>query len=128
MALSDWRHISTFTVKPDIESALKSFMRKAVSSLAIFTKGRTMSNVPREGGGAFFPQRDKKHPKAPDWKGQIMHQGNIIKLSGWFKTSAYGQFISLAVDNYQAQPQQYPKEVAPPKGAADPFDDNTIPF
>ena len=46
MALSDWRHISTFTVKPDIESAVKSFMRKAVSSLAIFTKGRTMSNVP----------------------------------------------------------------------------------
>jgi len=125
MAPSDWRHISTYTGKPDMQSALRLFIKKAASSLATTTKERIMSNLPREGGGAFFPQREKKNPKGPDWKGQIMHNGNIIKLSGWFKTSAYGQFISLAVDNFQA-PQQYPKEVKP--AGHDPFDDNSVPF
>ena len=92
-----------------------------------------MAQLPREGNGAFFPVTKKANPRAPDWKGQMMINGNLIKISGWYKTSAYGQFLSLAVDNFidpKAKPnengQQWPKEVRP--AGNDPFDDNGVPF
>lgn len=84
-----------------------------------------MAHVPMEGKGVFFPEgQKKKHPKAPDWRGQIMHDGRIIKLSGWIKKSQYGEFLSLSVDNYAGanEPKKfYPREVQPE-------DDNSVPF
>lgn len=127
MAHSDWHHISTYIGRPDIESALKQFIKKAASSLATITKDRKMAHVPSEGRGIFSPNSHKKHPKAPDWKGQLMINGEIVKFSGWIKKSAYGEFLSLAVDNWkpnnaaQEQQQQYPKEVTPTYDGDVPF-------
>jgi hypothetical protein len=76
-----------------------------------------MPHEPTEGKGVLFPQRDKKHPKAPDLKGQIMINGEVVKLSAWTKKSQYGEFFSLAVDNWMAKPaKQYPKDVTPDGG------------
>ena len=81
----------------------------------------------KEGSGVIYPQREKRNPKGPDWKGELLIDGKLIKISGWFRTSQYGQFISLNVDTWnkdaQSQGQQYPREVLP-KG----FDDNSVPF
>jgi hypothetical protein len=71
-----------------------------------------MAHEPKEGSGVFFPQKDKKHPKAPDWKGQVLHNGETIKLSGWIKKSSYGEFLSLAVDKWQEGVRKaYPVDV-----------------
>ncbi len=84
-----------------------------------------MAHEPKEGSGVFFPQKDKKHPQAPDWKGQILHEGKTVKLSGWIKKSSYGEFLSLAVDKWQdGAKKAYPKDVTPnvyPKDSDVPF-------
>ena len=88
-----------------------------------YRRNYTMAHEPTEGRGIFGPNTYKKTPNAPDWKGQIMHNGEIIKISGWLKKSSFGEFLSLAVDRppNQAPAQQYPKEV-------NTFDDSDIPF
>jgi len=70
-----------------------------------------MAHIPTEGKGIFSPNTRKTNPNAPDWKGQIMVNGEIVKFSGWIKKSSYGEFLSLSVDRPMQEPQQYPKEV-----------------
>lgn len=70
-----------------------------------------MAHIPTEGKGIFAPNTRKTNPNAPDWKGQIMVNGEIVKFSGWIKRSSYGEFLSLSVDKPMVEPQQYPKEV-----------------
>ena len=83
-----------------------------------------MAHVPSEGRGVLFREIKKKHPKAPDWKGQIMHNGEVIKISAWIKSSDHGEFYSLAVDKFQPAPKTnnfqsdyprngYPRDVTP---------------
>jgi hypothetical protein len=71
----------------------------------------------RDGGGVLFQNADKKHEKAPDYKGTLIldqdyGKGTEIKLAGWRKSTPRGHLISIAVDNYRANPDnQYPKPV-----------------
>jgi uncharacterized protein (DUF736 family) len=83
-----------------------------------------MAHIPSEGTGVLFPDPKKKTPTMPDYRGQIMYKGLIVKLAGWKKKSEYGEFISIKVDNWspEKQAQQYPREVKAPK------DDNDVPF
>ena len=64
---------------------------------------------PVEGKGTLFPSKKKAHPKAPDWYGEIMYKGEIIKLGGWHKKGEgqYGpwELISIAVDDYGSKPR-----------------------
>ena len=76
----------------------------------------------QEGRGVLFPERNRKHDKAPDFKGKIMIDGKEVKLAGWYKRTNEYTLISLAVDNYVAKqkPQvQYPREVKRPDDAGD---------
>ena len=84
-----------------------------------------MGKEQREGTGALFRGK-KKSPKAPDYYGDLkadkdIKQGDIIKLSGWDKSSQYGGFISLTINNWQ--PGDQPKQPTP----AYPVDDE-VPF
>ena len=88
---------------------------------------------PVEGKGVFFPQQ-KKSERAPDWRGQILYKGEEIKISGWWRESAYGKFISLGVDTWTPEKAkearkdaQYPKEVKPKEEAVF-IDDQDVPF
>ena len=63
-----------------------------------------------EGQGVLFSNDKKGNAKAPDFKGQMLHKGEIIKISAWKRTSQYGELISLARNDF-APGQQYPKEV-----------------
>jgi hypothetical protein len=66
-------------------------------------------HIPTEGKGIFSPNSRKTNPNAPDWKGQLMVNGEIVKFSGWIKHSAYGEFLSLSV-NRPMEGQTFPKE------------------
>jgi len=78
-----------------------------------------MSNYKqKDGTGVLFCNDDKKHEKAPDYKGKIIadrdySKGSEIKISGWRKKTPRNHLISLSVDNYKAQDQdrQWPKPV-----------------
>jgi hypothetical protein len=90
------------------------------------TKGGTLP-TPEEGKGVLFSVAEKTNPKAPDFYGQIMVNGNVYKLSAWKRTSAYGELISLVHNTYTGPKdgnkfEKYPKEVKTK------FDDEDVPF
>jgi hypothetical protein len=66
-----------------------------------------------EGKGALFSNnKEGKHPKAPDFTGEILINGNVIKLSAWKRQSAYGELISLQHNTYgEGKQPTYPREV-----------------
>ena len=78
-----------------------------------------MSNYKaKDGSGVLFLNSDKRHEKAPDYKGKITldrdyTKGSEVKISGWKKPTPKNHLISLAVDNYKAQDKdrQWPKPV-----------------
>jgi hypothetical protein len=77
-----------------------------------------MSNYKqKDGTGVLFCNDDKKHEKAPDYKGKLIAdrdytRGSEIKISGWKKKTPKNHLISLAVDNYSANTdKQWPKAV-----------------
>ena len=79
--------------------------------------------------GALFANKVKKHPKAPDYQGDLLIDVNQmevvngmmkIKLAGWKKQSASGiMFLSIAVDTYKPKEQQ-------PKTQE--YEDEDVPF
>jgi hypothetical protein len=77
-----------------------------------------MSNYKqKDGTGVLFCNDDKKHEKAPDYKGKLIADRDYtrcseIKISGWKKKTPKNHLISLAVDNYSANTdKQWPKAV-----------------
>jgi len=77
-----------------------------------------MSNhIPQEGRGVLFQNLEKKTDTHPDYKGQIMHNGEIVKISAWRKNHARGHLFSLSV---QKRPEPMPHEVT--------TDDGDVPF
>jgi hypothetical protein len=70
-----------------------------------------MAQEPQEGKGVLFSNKKTKDSQ-PDWRGSVMHNGEIIKIAGWTKKSAYGELVSLTVEKpFDANQQQYPKDV-----------------
>ena len=90
--------------------------------------------------GALFPARDKRHPKAPDFSGDIVMEVSLlkqliaesdgdgvkIKISGWNREGRSGQFISLKYNDFKPQPRDEAPQRAAPK--IDLADDSDIPF
>lgn len=89
--------------------------------------------------GALFPNKWKKHDKAPDFKGDITLERSLIKqllndseddvkirLSGWNREGRNGSFVSLAYDSYQ--PKEEPKPEPRQAKQEEPIDDSEIPF
>lgn len=82
--------------------------------------------------GALFANKVKKHPKAPDYQGDILIDlGSLevknnqvkVRLAGWKKTSEKGTtFLSLSVDTYK------PKEQQAQQSTEEGIQDDDIPF
>ena len=81
--------------------------------------------------GALFSNKVKKHPKAPDYQGDILIDLNAlevknnqvkVRLAGWKRTTDKGvTFLSLSVDTYKPKDsQQQPTEEG--------IQDDDIPF
>ncbi len=75
----------------------------------------------RDNGGVLFKNDKKENDRAPDYKGNIMVNGNEYWLSAWIKEGKTGKFMGLAVSPKDAQP---PASKPMPKN----LEDDSIPF
>lgn len=66
----------------------------------------------KPGTGSMFQNTNKKSDAAPDYKGEINIDGNVIRLAGWITASKNGaQYLKLKKDDYV--PQQQPAASEP---------------
>ena len=79
----------------------------------------------RDNSGVLFKEQDKKTPNHPDYKGNIMVNGQAYWLSAWIKEGKNGKFMGLAVSPKEEQAEQPAK--AKPKSGFDDMDSD-IPF
>lgn len=89
--------------------------------------------------GALFSARDKRHPKAPDYSGDITMEVSLlrqlisesegdgvkIKLSGWTREGRTGPFISVKYNDFKPQAREEAPRKAP---KIDLTDDSDLPF
>lgn len=51
--------------------------------------------------GSLFRNEKKTSDKAPDYKGEMNLDGNVIKLAGWITTTKAGQtYLKIQKDDY----------------------------
>jgi hypothetical protein len=75
----------------------------------------------RDNSGVLFANDKKDNEKAPNYKGNMMVDGQEYWLSAWVKEGKNGKFLGLAVSPRDAQP---PASKPLPKN----LDDDLIPF
>jgi hypothetical protein len=75
----------------------------------------------RDNSGVLFVNDKKDNEKAPNYKGNIMVDGQEYWLSAWVKEGKTGKFLGLAVSPRDAQP---PASKPVPKN----LDDSDFPF
>ena len=75
----------------------------------------------RDNSGVLFVNDKKDNEKAPNYKGNIMVDGQEYWLSAWIKEGKTGKFLGLAVSPKDAQP---PTSKPLPKN----LDDSDFPF
>ena len=75
----------------------------------------------KDNSGVLFKNDKKDTEKHPDYKGNIMVDGQEYWLSAWIKEGKMGKFMGLAVSPRDAQP---PASKPLPKN----LDDDSIPF
>jgi hypothetical protein len=75
----------------------------------------------RDNSGVLFKNDKKDNERAPEYKGNIMVDGNEYWISAWIKEGKTGKFMGLAVSPRDAQP---PASKPLPKN----LDDDSIPF
>ena len=75
----------------------------------------------RDNSGVLFANDKKDNEKAPNYKGNMMVDGQEYWLSAWVKEGKNGKFLGLAVSPRDAQP---PASKPLPKN----LDDLDVPF
>jgi hypothetical protein len=75
----------------------------------------------RDNSGVLFANDKKDNEKAPNYKGNMMVDGQEYWLSAWVKEGKNGKFLGLAVSPRDAQP---PASKPLPKN----LEDSDIPF
>ena len=58
----------------------------------------------KDNSGVLFKNDKKETEKHPDYKGNIMVDGNEYWLSAWIKEGKTGKFMGLALSPKEAQP------------------------
>jgi len=75
----------------------------------------------RDNSGVLFKNDKKDNERAPEYKGNIMVDGNEYWISAWIKEGKTGKFMGLAVSPRDAQPPAS-------KPVASNLKDDDIPF
>lgn len=66
-----------------------------------------MSQYEKELAGVMFAHDKQGNDKRPDWKGSIQIEGVEYWLSGWNRSSAKGELISLKAEKKKPAMQAY---------------------
>lgn len=61
------------------------------------------NRVMTEGRGRLLTNDKKRSDKSPDFRGDLLYNGELIKMSAWKKQTPYGELISLSVDNWKPE-------------------------
>ena len=69
-----------------------------------------MAYEQRDNSGTIFVNDRKETEKHPDRTGTAMIDGVMYYVSGWIKSGAKGQFLSLAFKRKEEQPQAAPQQ------------------
>lgn len=54
-----------------------------------------MAYEQKEGQGALFPNDKKGNEKAPDYKGTVFINGELMEIAAWKKQGTKGEFLSI---------------------------------
>jgi len=66
-----------------------------------------MSNYQlKEGQGSLFKNNNKKAPAQPDWTGNVMINGQEMRLAAWVKEGKSGKFFSLQLSENEKPKEQ----------------------
>ena len=76
-------------------------------------KAKRMAYEKREGSGALFKNDRKEKDTHPDYKGDILINGQEYWLSAWIKDGVRGKFMSIS-----CQPKEQRQEPAPQQGGS----------
>jgi len=76
-----------------------------------------MAFEPKEGSGAIFKNTRKGNPAQPDYTGNCVIGGKVMRIAAWIKEGKQGKFMSLSIQ--EDKPAEKP---AAPK--ADEFKDD----
>lgn len=68
-----------------------------------------MAYEKREGSGTLFKNDRKEQPNHPDYKGDILIDGQEYWLSAWIKEGKSGKFMSLSAKPKEARQESKPK-------------------
>jgi hypothetical protein len=66
-----------------------------------------MSNYQlKEGQGSLFKNVNKKTPAQPDWTGNVLINGQEMRLAAWVKEGKGGKFFSLQLSENEKPKEQ----------------------
>ena len=78
----------------------------------------------KPGTGVLFTNKHKQNEKHPSFKGTIvLPDGTEFRISAWNKTSQNGDYISLAIDQWEGN-----KTAGGPVPSSGPSPTNNLPF
>jgi hypothetical protein len=120
MGLFGLQPISRFFGEADTKSVRKWSVTAAKNTHDTCYERKMMEEkkkyVPQELRGRITRNRKMDKQTSPQWLGEIMVKGQIIRFSVWENDGEYGPYFSIKVSDPDWKPQQqqqYPRDVTP---------------
>lgn len=80
----------------------------------------------KDGQGSLFKNDRKEKENQPDYRGELMINGELLEVAAWIKTGQKGKFMSLSAKPKEERRQR--QDDNPYGRQPDDIDDGEIPF